>query len=211
MSKPSKTFHSNWKKSCFLWYTCTLTTSFQQQWRRGTHFCSNSGEKLIMKFIVYTVWCISLEPETKRKLFCLIFTHRYPTGLPGHTALKWVHPPLNALVYSAWCNASYRQCSYLFILFIVFQSTCRAHHVLASIRLPVTDRDDCNYMLSADSLRYQNRFVIHQPTRCPHMHTHALTQTRSGTQTTTHASPVINPDGPQLISNSTSLCFQLWI
>lgn len=45
------------------------------------------------------------------------------------------------------------------------------------IMLPVTVRDDCNYTLSVASLQYQNRFMIHQPTQCPH--THLQTRTHS--------------------------------
>lgn len=39
--------------------------------------------------------------------------------------------------------------------------------------------DDCNYMLSAASFQYQNRFMIHQPTQCPHKHSQIRTHTHT--------------------------------
>lgn len=54
--------------------------------------------------------------------------------------------------------------------------TChKAYSVMRGDVVP----DDCNYMLSVASLQYQNRFMIHQPTQCPHMHRHALANTRT--------------------------------
>lgn len=59
-------------------------------------------------------------------------------------------------------------------LMSVFQSSCRAQHVLLSIRLPITERDDCNYMLSSAS-KIDLWFISPRCGRtctCSYTHTH---------------------------------------
>lgn len=123
------------------------------------------------------------------------FHLRNPAGCPGNWILKWVCSPRVLLCIWEYTSSPALKCSKVSncsVLFSmsVFQSTCRAHHVLVSIRLPVTDRDDYNYMLSVASLQYRNRFMIHQPTQCPHMHRRALTHIqREATQTNSRTPP----------------------
>lgn len=115
---------------------------------------------------------------------------------------EWaVHPCVCVCVWmwdTAGCVSSFFP---LLPLMSVFQSSCRAQHVLLSIRLPITERDDCNYMLSSAS-KIDLWFISPRCGRtCTCSYTH------------THTSLVIICDGTQLIPNSTSLCFHpgIWI
>lgn len=132
-------------------------------------------------------WRSGQEGKTHRVLWCVLYVN-------GLCILECVCVCVN--VRYCWVRLLFFP---LLPLMSVFQSSCRAQHVLLSIRLPITERDDCNYMLSSAS-KIDLWFIS---PRCG----------RTCTCSYTHTSLVIICDGTQLISNSTSLCFHpgIWI
>lgn len=187
-----------------------------------TYFCQTAI--LSIRFLIwFSKMCLTRYREVlllprgqilKQKQRILFYVHQWhPTGFSENTILKLISRSHNIFTYIyiyIWIQGI-AQCSC-----ILLHECFSLQGPTSSVIFPCTDRDDCNYILSVDSLQYQNRFVIHQPTRCPHMHRHAL-QTHTHIQRVeahnsyVHTSLVISSDGTQLISNSTNLCFQLWI
>lgn len=167
--------------------------------------------KVVVKFIICRE--AKLLPggqiSARKQSILFRFHQGFPTGSSGNIILKLICAP-GVKMFIQVLN----ECEALLGVLVLYSVPVNLQGPSAAVVFPCTDRDDCNYILRVDSLQYQNRFVIHQPTRCPHTHMRALrTHTFSveAHNSYVHNSLVISSDGTQLISNSTSLCFQLWI
>lgn len=165
-----------------------------------TYFCQTAI--LSIRFLIwFSKMCLTRCREVlllpggqilKQKQRILFYVHQWhPTGFSENTILKLISRSHNISTYIYIYEYK------VLLSVLVFFSTSVSANLQgrsSSVIFPCTDRDDCNYILSVDSLQYQNRFVIHQPTRCPHMHRHALqthTHTFSvGRRTTATCTPL---------------------